>query len=262
LHVLQAVLPGQPLSPAHCASDVHGTTGCFQVGAKRAAQNPQNTKGWPGRSADVALDVPVVRANGMGSMASGPPAAGGSQSWLVGNASLMVAIVPGVQAWPSFGPPLHSRVVGLQIGHGWIAALSSAHVPPGQSASVLQLRPTLLGSVVAVQRLSRTSPVRYVAEASWKSTLAAPVSHRAVPLADPEMVLMTQLLRLGFAGMGIGSGAPKKQPSLVQSRLLPVSAPVALASCNVLLVQLATLNTESPLSGFKLGGTPAAPPPM
>ena len=128
---------------------------------------------------------------------------------------------------------------------------------------MLQLRPTLLGSVVAVQRLSRTSPVRYVAEASWKSTLAAPVSHRAVPLADPEMVLMTQLLRLGFAGMGIGSGAPKKHPSLVQSRLLPpVSALVALVSCNVLLVQLVTLNTESPLSGFKLGGTPPPPPPM
>ena len=150
----------------------------------------------------------------------------------------------------------------MQIGQGWIAALSSAHVPPGQSASVLQTRPTLRGSVVPVQRRSMRSPERKVAEWSRKLTAPAPVSHWAMPVADPEMVLTTQVLVLGLASMGIGSGAPKKHPSAVQSRLPPVSAAVALASWSDLPVQLATLNCDSPLSGFRLGGTALAAPPM
>jgi len=62
-----------------------------------APQNPQKTKGWLGRSTERAVDVPVVRAKGMGRTASGERDDGGSQSWLVGNASPVVAIVPGVQ---------------------------------------------------------------------------------------------------------------------------------------------------------------------
>jgi hypothetical protein len=96
LQALQAVFPGQPFSPAHWASDVQGTCGFFQLGANLAAQNPQKTKGWLGRSADWAVDVPVVSANGIGSTASGGPELGGSQSWLVGNASPVLVIVPGV----------------------------------------------------------------------------------------------------------------------------------------------------------------------
>ena len=44
-------------------------------------------------------------------------AAGGGQSWLVGNSPPSVALFPGVQASPSLGPALHVFVIGLQIAH-------------------------------------------------------------------------------------------------------------------------------------------------
>ncbi len=42
---------------------------------------------------------------------------------------------PGVQASPSFAPPLQTCVVGLQIGQVW---MSVSHVLPGQSVFTMQ----------------------------------------------------------------------------------------------------------------------------
>src|SRR5574341_1186397 len=107
----------------------------------------------------VLVTAPVVSAKPMGRVASTGPIA---QSRLVGYSTPGVTSVPGVQetaAEPatSFVPPLHFRVTGLQIGHGWMSAESIAHVPPGQSGLPTQLRPTLFGSVVPAQRFGSAS---------------------------------------------------------------------------------------------------------
>ena len=60
---------------------------------------------------------------------------------------------------PSFGPPLHLSVVGLQIGHGWIAS-SCAHTPPGQLAFETHEKPARPPGVVALHRFGRRSKVR------------------------------------------------------------------------------------------------------
>ena len=90
---------------------------------------------------------------------------GGSQSWLVGNSAPTDVISPGVQGTEAIPgtscvPPLHRSVLGLQMGQGWMFALSSTHVPPGQSPFELHLRPTSLGSVVPLHRFDRMSPSR------------------------------------------------------------------------------------------------------
>src|SRR5499433_209666 len=252
LHVLHAVLPGQPLMPAQSVSDVQGTAGFLKSGVVRAPQNPQKTKSWCGRSVEVLLAEPVVRANGIASVAS-EVADGGSQSWLVGKASPVVRSSAGVQGWPSCGPPLQRSVVALQIGHGWVVALSSAQVPPGQSPSLVQARPTSLGSVVPAQRFGRMSPIRYTVELSRKSMLPVPVSQRAAPLAGLPKVLMAQVLRAGLDAIGMGSGAPKKHPTSVQSRVPLVSPAVALPSVKAFPVHPVTFRSERPLSGVWLG---------
>src|SRR5262249_1381287 len=122
-------------------------------------------------------------------------------------------------------------------------------------------RPTSRGSVVPAQRLGRTSPSRKTVEASWKSRLPAPVSHLAVPLAGVAIVLRTQVLRGGVPGFGTGRGGPKRQPTSVQSRSLPVSAGGALAGCHPLPGQPVALDTGRPLSGVRLGGCALIPPP-
>src|SRR5438132_13393172 len=87
------------------------------------------------------------------------------QSWLVGNSGPVAVISPGAQVTAgvpgtSVGPPLHLSVLGLQMGQGWTCALSSMHVPPGQSAFDVHFRPTSLGSVVPLHRFGRRSLVR------------------------------------------------------------------------------------------------------
>jgi len=66
---------------------------------------------------------------------------------------------PGVHGAPSFGPPLHLLVVGLQIGQGLTAGLPT-HDPPGQLALVTQLKPAMPPVVVALHRFGRRSAVR------------------------------------------------------------------------------------------------------
>jgi len=71
----------------------------------------------------------------------------------------VIAEVPGVHAAPSFGPPLHLMVVGLQIGHGSMAG-SCTHDPPGQLPPVTQKKPAIPPVVVALHRCDKRSEVR------------------------------------------------------------------------------------------------------
>jgi len=64
----------------------------------------------------VLVTVPESSTKLMGS-APRLLAAGGGQSWLVGNSPPSVALFPGVQARPSLAPALHVFVIGLQIAH-------------------------------------------------------------------------------------------------------------------------------------------------
>ena len=125
---------------AQSASDLHGTAGLLNALLVLLRQKPQKTFGWPGRSTEPREAAPVPSTK---LMASGAPIvrlAGGGQSWLVGYASLTCES-PGVHPRPSFGPPLQTCVVALQIGHVWMSVL---HVPPGQSSFVIQPKPASL----------------------------------------------------------------------------------------------------------------------
>ena len=130
----------KPVTLVQSAFDLHGTAGLLNELLTLLRQKPQKTFGWSGRS--VALtDVAPVPSTKL--MASGEPItrpAGGGQSWLVGYASLS-GESPGVQVRPSFGPPLQTRVVALQIGHVWMSVLQ---VPPAQSSFVMQPKPASL----------------------------------------------------------------------------------------------------------------------
>src|SRR6184192_2921623 len=100
----------------------------------------------------------------------------GGHSWLVGK-SLLLGLETGVQARPSFGPPLHLLVVGSQIGQGCMKVLHFP--PPGQSALVMQPLPLLVPPEQA--------PVSHVADTLQLASEqhAAPVSvHRPVSLTQ------------------------------------------------------------------------------
>ena len=75
---------------------------------------------------------------------------------------------------------------------------------------------------------------------------------------------MTQVLAGMLIGFGIGSGGPKRQPVLVQFRLLPVSLEVRLASVRDVPLQQLTFVSDLPLSGTGVGNkaTSDPPPPM
>src|SRR5207249_3814018 len=108
----------------------------------------------------VFVTVPVVRAKGIGSPPISAPTCGGGQSWLVGYSGCPVsAELPGVHDAPSFGPPLHSPVVGLQIGHELIAG-SFTHAPPGQLTLVVHEAPARPPVVAALHRFGKRSAVR------------------------------------------------------------------------------------------------------
>src|SRR5947199_133187 len=91
--------------------------------------------------------VPVVSAKGIGSPPISAPTCGGGQSWLVGYSGCpLMTESPGVHGAPSFGPPLQRFVVGLQIGHDWMAG-AFPHTPPGQLVLVVHDRPTFVPAV-------------------------------------------------------------------------------------------------------------------
>src|SRR6058998_2012127 len=121
----------------HWAFEVHPLAGVggFWKPPSGFLQRPQKMSDLPFPAPvlnAVFVTVPVVSAKGIGSPPISAPTCGGGQSWLVGYSGCpMRAESPGVHDAPSFGPPLHSPVVELQIGHGLIAG-SFPHTPPGQ----------------------------------------------------------------------------------------------------------------------------------
>jgi hypothetical protein len=132
----------------HWASDVQGVAGVVALPWKAPnplPQKPQKTLVCAGelvKSTAVLVTVPVLSWKPMGSVPRQPPVMvplhgwsrnGGGQSWLVGNSGA-TALSSGVQARPSFGPPLQRPVVGLQIGHGWMLG-SATHVAPVHGAA-------------------------------------------------------------------------------------------------------------------------------
>src|SRR5207253_9250399 len=121
-------------------------TGGFANPLTVSLQKVQNTLDFPlpvPVEYEVLVDVPVVKPIGT---ARAPMSAavvpGGGQSWLVGKATPRTAEpeLPAVHGAPWFGPPLHSWVVSLQIGHDWMAG-SFAQVPPGQLMFAVHEKP-------------------------------------------------------------------------------------------------------------------------
>src|SRR5215813_5020999 len=102
-------------------------------------------------------------------------------------------------------------------------------------------------------------------DASGRLMLATePSLQLAEPVAFVATTLTTQVLVLIAVAFGMGSGGPKKQPTLVQVLLLPVSADVVLPSVRapVLVSQAVILVIDVSVSGVSAGsGTPSCPPP-
>src|SRR5438477_6720435 len=109
---------------------VHGTEGGpWKVCPKVLRQKPQKVRSTPtvGMSCETLLDVPVVRAKGIGSVPTKcSESAGGGQSWVVGKASPRFE-VSGVHARPFLGPPWHTLL--KHTGQGWTPATSVAMSP-------------------------------------------------------------------------------------------------------------------------------------
>jgi len=97
---------------------------------------------------------------------------------------------------------------------------------------------------------------------SGRLRLDAPLSHCAKPCASSATTLTMHVLSAAAALLGIGRGGPKRQPTLVQFRLLPVSVEVKLASVRQVPLQALTLVRLEPMLGTVAGsGTASAPPP-
>ena len=105
--------------------------------------------------------------------------------------------MPATHDMELFGPPMQEPPE--QSGQGWMPGIE------------------LLGSV-------DTSPVRKMTELRGRSRLVEPVLQLTVPDAVPLMELRTQTLVGVVPGFGTASGAPKRQPTPVQRRLLPPTA--------------------------------------
>src|SRR5262249_33589056 len=127
-------------------------------------------------------------------------------------------VTPGVQLVTSFVPPLHLRVLGLQIGQGWmpvepVGALSKTHEPATggvpQFASEEQTRPRVLGAGGGgPHRLNMLSPSPYVAASSGRLRSDAPLLHASVPLAFAWSELRTQALSAVLFVLTTGTGGP------------------------------------------------------
>jgi len=75
--------------------------------------------------------------------------------------------------------------------------------------------------------------------------------------------LITQTLVGVLAEFGIGSGGPKRHPTLVQFRLLPVSVEVRFVNVRAVQAQFVMPVREFPMSGTLYGsGTVLPPPPV
>src|SRR5213596_2848762 len=189
-------------------------------------------------------------------------ATGGGQSWVVGKSPRVpMAESDGVQAMPSLGPPWHK-----------VALVQEPAPAPGQSASLLQgpvaFVPALqvwlhTGHTWIPGAFGNRSPSRKSSELSGRLRVEAPLQHSAVPLASAATVLTTQTLVGVLSGFGIGSGGPKRQPMLVQFRLLPVSVEVRLPRVRVVPLADVSAVSELPISGTAYGsGTLLLPPPV
>ena len=91
----------------------------------------------------------------------------------------------------------------------------------------------------------------------------APVEQSAVPLALLATTLTAQTLVGVLAEFGIGSGGPKRHPTLVQLRLLPVWVEVRLVRVRLDPLHIDTPVMELLMSGTAYGsGTLFLPPPV
>jgi hypothetical protein len=80
----------------------------------------------------------------------------------------------------------------------------------------------------------------------------APVLQFPVPLALVATTLTTHTLVGVLTEFGIGSGGPKRQPTLVQFRLLPVCAEVRFAR---LKFPVGVSHPDTPVSEVPMSGT-------
>src|SRR5690242_13901905 len=187
--------------------------------------------------------------------------AGGGQSCEVGKPALM-ALSAGLQARPSFAPP-------------W-QVFAMAQVPAPQSAFTVQAMPSCapsptqawsvqIGQTWMPGRFGSRSPSRKSVEVSGRFRFDAPVLQFAVPVAFVETELTTHTLVGVLTVLGIGSGGPKRHPTLLQFRMLPVWPDVRLVSVRapVPLLQDEMPLSVVPWSGTAYGsGTVLLPPPV
>jgi hypothetical protein len=93
--------------------------------------------------------------------------------------------------------------------------------------------------------------------------LVAPVSQLTVPLGAVATSSIMQMLVGELSGSGTASGAPNRQPALVQFRLLPVWVDVVPPTVTTSAAHATTPVTEAPRSGTAKGsGYELPPPPM
>jgi len=111
---------------------------------------------------------------------------------------LLLGLETGVQARPSFGPPLHLLVVGSQIGQGCMKVLHFP--PPGQSALVMQPLPLLVPPEQA--------PVSHVAD-----TLQSASEQHAAPVSVHRPVSLTQVPPGHEPGVTVPHPPPAAQPA-------------------------------------------------
>jgi hypothetical protein len=79
-----------------------------------------------------------------------------------------------------------------------------------------------------------------------------PVTQFADPVASVATTLTTHTLVGVLPEFGIGSGPPKRQPALLQFRLLPVSVEVRFVKVSPFVP---LLHDETPVSVFPMSGT-------
>ena len=107
------------------------------------------------------------------------------------------------------------------------------------------------------------SPVRKIVELSGRTTVVAPVSNVALPVAGADAALVTHTLVGMVMAFGTASGAPKRHPVSVQLRLLPVAVEVVPPRVPVCPVHEVIEVMANPRSGTAKGsGTELPPPPV
>src|SRR6185369_82721 len=142
-----------------------------------------------------------------------------------------MAVVPATQMPMSLAPP--TQEPARHRGHGWMPAA-----------------PFL-------------SPVRKISEESGRLMLVAPLAQFTVPLGAVATSLTTQTLTGVVIGLGTVSGAPKRQPGLVQFLMLPVAVDEVPPTVTTSAAHPVTAVTALPRSGSAYGsGTDWPPPPV